>query len=107
MNNENHVIVQYEVLVGHLRAQIDEMLTRIEELQTENEQLRVELEKKSAQKKATKPQGRGQTYGGFGETHTNAEWARRLKVPRNSLWRNLQAGRSVEEYAAMRRIKYP
>lgn len=47
------------------------------------------------------------TYPGFGEEHTNAEWARRLGVPRNTLWRNLEKGLTVEQIAERRGIKYP
>lgn len=49
---------------------------------------------------------RGQKYPGFGEEHTNAEWARRLGIPRNSLWRYLQRGLTIELIAKYRGIKY-
>lgn len=46
-------------------------------------------------------------YQGFGEEHTNAEWARRLGMRRNTLWRNLQKGLTIEQVAEIRGIKYP
>lgn len=44
---------------------------------------------------------------GFGEAHTASEWARRLGLPRNTLWRYLKGGLTVEEAAQLRGIKYP
>ena len=49
----------------------------------------------------------GRTFPGFGEEHTNAEWARRLGLPRNTVWRYLQRGFTVEQIAENRGIKYP
>lgn len=46
------------------------------------------------------------TYEGFGREYTCAEWARRLDVPRNTLWRWLNRGYSVEEFASNRGIKF-
>lgn len=100
MSYDPYNVKQYEILVEHLRDQIAE-------LQAENERLLAELEKRPEPVKSTRAQSRWRTYGGFGEEHTNAEWARRLNVPRHVLWRRLQAGTTVEEYAAMRDIKYP
>lgn len=47
------------------------------------------------------------TYKGFGEEHTGPEWARRLGVPRKTMWRYLQRGMTVEEIAEMRGSNYP
>lgn len=44
------------------------------------------------------------TYEGFGREYTCAEWARRLGVPRSTLWRNLTRGMTVEEFAAKRKL---
>lgn len=45
-------------------------------------------------------------YPGFGEEHTGAEWAKLLELPRNSLWRYLQRGLTIEQIAELRGIKY-
>jgi len=45
-------------------------------------------------------------YQGFGEKHTAGTWARLLSVPRNTLWRNLKAGMTVEEFAKKKGIEY-
>ena len=45
-------------------------------------------------------------YDGFGERHTAGMWARLLGVPRNTLWRCLMNGASVEEFANSRGIKF-
>lgn len=50
---------------------------------------------------------RGLKYPGFGEEHTGAEWARLLNLPRNSLWRYLKKGLTIEEVAEIRGITYP
>lgn len=50
---------------------------------------------------------RGEVYEGFGEHHTNAEWARRLGLSRQAMWRGLQKGLTVEQVAEKRGIKYP
>lgn len=47
------------------------------------------------------------TYTGFGEEHTAADWARRLGLPRNTLWRYLQKGLAIELIAKMRDCNYP
>ena len=39
------------------------------------------------------------TYEGFGKRLTCAEWARVLGVPRNTLWRHLTKGQTVEDFA--------
>ena len=44
---------------------------------------------------------------GFGEEHTAAEWARLLHLPRNTLWRYLKNGLTIEDAARIRGIKYP
>lgn len=49
----------------------------------------------------------GPKYPGFGEEHNGAEWARRLNIPRNSLWRYLTHGLTIEEVAEIRGITYP
>lgn len=45
------------------------------------------------------------TYSGFGKDLTCAQWARLLDVPISSLWRALQCGETVEEFATRRGIK--
>lgn len=45
-------------------------------------------------------------YSGFGETHSAGTWAKLLNVPRNTLWRILNNGGSVEEFARSRGIEY-
>lgn len=50
---------------------------------------------------------RWQKYPGFGEEHTNAEWARRLKLPRNTFWRYRKRGLTIEQIVELRGIKYP
>lgn len=52
-------------------------------------------------------EARWRKYPGFGEEHTNAEWAKLLELPRNTLWRYLQNGLTIEEIAELRGIKYP
>lgn len=60
------------------------------------------------QPKATnRAEARHRTYKGFGEEHTNAQWARLLRLPRNTLWRYLTTGLTIEEIVIMRGIKYP
>lgn len=61
-----------------------------------------ELEKMDAHVEA-----RHRTYEGFGEEHTAAQWAKLLSLPRNSLWRYLKKGLTIEEVARIRRINYP
>ena len=51
-------------------------------------------------------EARSKTYPGFGEKHTNAEWAKLLGLPRNTLWRYLQRGLTIEEIAQKRGLKY-
>lgn len=51
-------------------------------------------------------EGKEIKHTGFGEKHTCAEWARRLDLPRNSLWRYLKNGLSIEEIAEIRKRKY-
>lgn len=45
-------------------------------------------------------------YKGFGEAYSAGTWARLLNVPRNTLWRILKNGGSVEEFAKSRGIEY-
>ena len=61
-----------------------------------------ELEKMAAHIEA-----RHRTYDGFGESHTGAQWAKLLGLPRNSLWRYLKKGLTIEEVARIRRVNYP
>ena len=49
---------------------------------------------------------RNRKYDGFGEQHSGAKWARLLNLPRNSLWRYLKKGLTIEEIAQVRNIKY-
>lgn len=49
---------------------------------------------------------RHQLFEGFGEKHTRADWARLLGLPRNTLWRYLDRGLTVEEIAELRSIEY-
>lgn len=46
------------------------------------------------------------TFEGFGEKHHGAEWASLLGVPRNSLWRYLNAGLNIEQIAKKRGVEY-
>lgn len=55
---------------------------------------------------STRTIARWKTFKGFGEEHTNAEWARRLGLPRNTLWKYLQKGMTIEEIAELRKITY-
>lgn len=50
---------------------------------------------------------RHRKYKGFGEEHTNAEWARKFGLDRAVVWRYLQRGLTIEEIAELRGIKYP
>lgn len=50
---------------------------------------------------------RWQKHPGFGEEHTNAEWARRLNLPRNTFWRYRKRGLTLEQIVELRGIKYP
>lgn len=53
-------------------------------------------------------ENRHKQFEGFGETHTNAEWAKKFGLARNVMWRYLfQHGLTVEEVARLRGIKYP
>lgn len=52
-------------------------------------------------------EARWRKYPGFGEEHTNAEWAKLLGLPRNTLWRYLKDGLTIEKIVEMRGIKYP
>lgn len=58
-------------------------------------------------KKTERLEARWRKYPGFSEEHTNAEWAKLLEIPRNTLWRYLQNGLTVEQIAKLRGIKYP
>ena len=49
---------------------------------------------------------RGQKYEGFGETHSCPEWSLLLNIPRNTLWRHLKKGETIEEIALSRNITY-
>lgn len=44
---------------------------------------------------------------GFGEAHTASEWGKLLGLPRNTLWRYLKGGLTIEEAAKLRGIAYP
>lgn len=50
---------------------------------------------------------RHKKFDGFGESHTAAEWSRLLGLPRNTLWRYLKGGLSIEEAAKLRGVSYP
>ena len=52
-------------------------------------------------------EARWRKYQGFGEEHTNAEWAKLLGLPRNVVWRYLNNGLTIEKIVEMRGIKYP
>lgn len=107
MSSEIFQVRQQETLIEYLRMRVTELETENKALEAENAELRAKLERRPKRKMESAAAARWQTYEGFGETHTNAEWARRLNVPRNTLWRRLQAGATVEEFAAARRITYP
>lgn len=49
---------------------------------------------------------RNQKYEGFGESHSCPEWSLLLNIPRNSLWRYLKKGQTIEEIAQARSIMY-
>lgn len=72
-----------------------------------------DLEKLQAADKLLSSAASGRTlkrriiYKGFGEEHTGPEWARRLGVPRKSMYRYLQKGMTIEEIVAYRGIDYP
>ena len=53
---------------------------------------------------ANRTEARHRTYKGFGEEHTNAQWAKLLRLPRNTVWRYLTAGLTVEEIVKIRGI---
>lgn len=52
-------------------------------------------------------EARNRTYPGFGEEHTNAQWARLLGLNRTTLWKHLQKGLTIEEVAQIRGIDNP
>ena len=45
------------------------------------------------------------TYEGFGRQHTAGQWAEILNLPRNTLWRYLKKGMSIEEVCQKRGIR--
>lgn len=49
---------------------------------------------------------KGLTYEGFGKKLTCSQWASNLHIPKTTLWENLQKGKSIEDIAAERGIKY-
>lgn len=51
-------------------------------------------------------EARWRKFQGFGEEHTNAEWAKILNLSRTTLWRYFQRGLTVEEVVKLRGIKY-
>lgn len=51
-------------------------------------------------------EARWRKYPGFGEEHTNAEWARLLGLNRTTTMRYFQRGITVEEIVKLRGIKY-
>lgn len=65
------------------------------------------MTEKELEKMAAHIEARARTYEGFGENHTAAQWAKRLGLPRNSLWRYLKKGLTIEEVVRVRRINYP
>ena len=62
---------------------------------------------KELEKMADRIEARHRTYEGFGESHTAAQWAKLLGLPRTTLWRYLHACLTIEEVARIRRIDYP
>lgn len=76
-------------------------------LRAENKKLRELLDKPGGEWNSSRARARAQKYPGFGEMHTNAEWARRLGLNRGLIWRHLQRGGTIEELAEIREIKYP
>lgn len=52
-------------------------------------------------------EARWRKYPGFGEEHTNAEWAKLFGLPRNTFRRYLLNGMTVEQIAQARGVKYP
>jgi hypothetical protein len=46
-----------------------------------------------------------ETYEGFGRRMTCAKWARFLRVSQSTLWRHLQKGKTIEDFAAEKGIK--
>lgn len=50
---------------------------------------------------------RHQKFKGFGEEHTESEWAKLLGIARNTMWRYLfQRGLTIEEVAELRGVEY-
>ena len=94
-------VKDYEKLVQML-------LTENDRLKEENAKLRnIEPEKYDTEKAIAQIRARNCVYFGFGEAHNGSEWARRLGLPRNTVWRYFQRGLTVEEIAEMRGLKYP
>ena len=58
------------------------------------------------QRRLNKKPTSGTQYAGFGTLATCPEWAERLGIPRNSMWRYLKKGMTVEEVAEMRGVEY-
>ena len=57
-------------------------------------------------KETERLEARWRKYPGFGEEHTNAEWAKLFGLPRNTFRRYLTKGLTVEQIAQLRGIKY-
>lgn len=51
-------------------------------------------------------EARWRRYEGFGEAHSCPRWAQLLGLPRNTLWRYLQRGLTIEQVVELRGIKY-
>lgn len=70
----------------------------------------VALEKQLAEKEpagGTRLENRHKLYEGFGELHPGGRWSDLLGIPRNTMWRYLKKGLTVEEIAKLRGVKYP
>ena len=57
------------------------------------------MTEKELEKMRSRIEARHRLYDGFGEKHTNAQWAKLLGLPRNTLWKYLQKGLTIEEVA--------
>lgn len=64
------------------------------------------MNEKELEKMKDRIEARNRKHEGFGEQHSGAEWAKLLNLPRNSLWRYLKKGLTVEEIARIRNIAY-
>lgn len=65
------------------------------------------MTEKELEKTRNRIEARHRVYEGFGEKHTNAQWAKMLGLPRNTLWKYLQRGLTIEEVARIRNTGNP